>query len=198
MAFVFTLNTSSSCLHATVRTAVQTSQNPLHCHLSHLSSLEVQTHFLLQVQLTDVNNDYFCKKRAENFRLYYMYIAIFLFHFMWKEGIYIGSARSKNENRLNMCRMNERTKRTNLQAIFQSEMSTTVKTLSRNKLTLVYAIFGSFLIFQTLNKDCCFVRFILRQMISRAGFACLGRHIGRQGLVLTWKYIWIWHSLRNA
>ena len=60
--------------------------------------------------------------------------------------------------------MNERT---NLQAIFQSEMSTTVKTLSRNKLTLVYAKFGWFLIFQTLNKDCCFVCFILRQMISR-------------------------------
>ena len=65
-----------------------------------------------------------------------------------------------------MRRMNERrNERTNLH-IFQSEMSTTVKTLSRNKLTLVYAIFGSFLIFQTLNKDCCFVRFILRQMIS--------------------------------
>ena len=65
-----------------------------------------------------------------------------------------------------MCRMNERTnEQMNLQAIFQSEMSTTVKT-SRNKLTLVYAIFGSFLIFQTLNKHCCFVCFILRQMIS--------------------------------
>ena len=48
-------------------------------------------------------------------------------------------------------------------------MSTTVKTLymSRNKLTLVYAIFGSLLIFQTLNKDCCFVRFSLRHMISQ-------------------------------
>ena len=51
----------------TVRTAVLTGQHPLHCHLSHLSSLEVQMHFLLQVQLTDVNNDYFCKKGPKIF-----------------------------------------------------------------------------------------------------------------------------------
>ena len=41
-------------------------------------------------------------KKAKIFRLYYMYIAIFFFHFMWKEGIYIRSARSKNENHLNV------------------------------------------------------------------------------------------------
>jgi len=31
-----------------------------------------------------------------------------------------------------------------------------------------------------------------------AGFACLDRHIGCHGSVLTWKYIWIWHSRRSA
>ena len=82
-------------------------------------------------------------KKAKIFRLYYMYIAIFFFHFMWKEGIYIRSARSKNENHLNVTNAERTNERTNLQPIFQSEMSTTVKTWSRNKLTLVYAIFDT-------------------------------------------------------
>ena len=46
--------------------------------------------------------------------------------------------------------------RKNLQAIFQSEMSTTVKTLSQNKLTLVYAIFGSFFNFPDTEQRLLF------------------------------------------
>ena len=94
MAFVFTSNTSSLFLHATVWNAVLTSQNPLHCHLSHLSPLEVQTHFLLQ--LTHANNDhhdhsiikqyYFCKRGPK----YFAYIILrFIFFSSFEKNVFL-------------------------------------------------------------------------------------------------------------
>ena len=63
-------------------------------------------------------NDIVFAKEGRTIRLYD--ITIFLFQFMWKECIYIGLARSRNENRLDMTRadwLNERTnKQTNLGA----------------------------------------------------------------------------------
>ena len=142
---------------------------------------------------------------------------IFLFQFMWKERIYIRSARSRNEKRLNTAcaewmnewmtdrptyrptdRPKEQTNEwTNKQRTFRpfwSEIST-VKTLLLNNLTLVCV---------TLAKHWTKISIFFASIWSTgkwfpvAGFACLCHYIGPHGSVLTWKYIWISLSFRSA
>ena len=70
-----------------------------------------------------------------------------------------------------MCRMNERTNELAGYVSKRNEYNCKNIVTEQTYLGLRH-LWGSF--FQTLNKDCCFVRFILRQMISRCWVCMFG------------------------
>ena len=105
----------------------------------------------------------FLQKRAETFRLYY--ITIFLFQFMWKELIYIGSVRSRNENHLNMTCAKWMNEWMNWQAILKWNKYNCKNIVTEQ--TYPDLCHPWIVLPDTEQiKDCCFVHFILRQMIS--------------------------------